>query len=105
MIPGLNTHPSYSPTSVCEALACNKVAHHIAICRNEKCPHAFRREAAADEAMRDRQRIEDATAESVPDWVQIPACIGMDCVGLGNSVKACEPCPWSKERKAEAASD
>lgn len=48
MIHGLNTHPTYSSTGVCEALACNRRAFRIDACREESCPHAFRRLAEQD---------------------------------------------------------
>lgn len=48
MIPGLLPHPTYSPTSVCEALRCTRRAFKIDACQEESCPHAFRRLAEQD---------------------------------------------------------
>jgi hypothetical protein len=59
MIPG-NLHPSYSPTGVCEALACKWRGYAVTACKTEGCGHGWQREAAEDRARReakDKQRM------------------------------------------------
>lgn len=55
MIHGGNLHPSYSPTSACEALECSRRAFQIDVCREEGCGYRWMREAAQDRAERQRK--------------------------------------------------
>lgn len=53
----MTPHPSYSPTSPCDALKCDLRQHAIRVCAETFCPHRWQRQGAEDQA-RDRERDE-----------------------------------------------
>ena len=53
----MTPHPTYAPTSPCDALACDVRQHAIRYCIEKFCPHRWQRQGAEDRA-RDAERDE-----------------------------------------------
>jgi len=66
LIPGMNAHPSYVPAPACQALSCTWRSFLIDVCREERCPHRWQREAVEDRA-RSRETTAN-TSEVTSKW-------------------------------------
>lgn len=52
----MTLHPTYSPTSPCEAKECPTRTHRLAVCFEQHCPFAWQRQGAED-----KEREKEAT--------------------------------------------
>jgi hypothetical protein len=61
----MTPHPTYSPTSPCEALKCDLRQQDIRFCVRQFCPHRWQRQGAEDRARSAEREEREAKAREV----------------------------------------